>query len=104
MSARGKKPVVLSAPKPDVTTTNPTSSSVAPAVPAHVIYKLLAFTFAMMAGPISIYFFSLNRIFAGNSTYAGATAAITANVVLIGYVIVAFKEDQSEDLQQKKNE
>lgn len=34
----------------------------------------------------------------GNATYAGATAAIMANVVLIAYVIVAMKEDQSENM------
>lgn len=32
----------------------------------------------------------------GNSTYAGATAAITANAVLIAYLVVAIKDDQSE--------
>ncbi|KAI1002329.1 hypothetical protein K3495_g5873 [Podosphaera aphanis] len=74
----------------------------APAVPAHVIVKLLGFTVAMIAGPISCYFLSLNKIFAGNSTYAGATAAITANLVLIGYVMVAIWEDQGEESLEKK--
>lgn len=34
----------------------------------------------------------------GSSTWAGATAAVVANVVLIAYVIVAMKEDQSDRL------
>ena len=34
----------------------------------------------------------------GNSTWAGATAAIIANVVLVAYVIVAFRDDESEKL------
>lgn len=36
----------------------------------------------------------------GNSTYAGALAAIMANMVLIGYIFVAMAEDQSEQQQQ----
>ncbi|KAF2459990.1 hypothetical protein BDY21DRAFT_337079 [Lineolata rhizophorae] len=79
-------------------------SNIAPAVPAAVIYKLLGFTFAMITAPISIYFLSLNSIFGGNSTFAGFTAAISANVILIAYVVVAFKEDQSERLAEEQRQ
>lgn len=33
---------------------------------------------------------------AGNSTYAGALAAVMANAVLIGYIVVAMAEDQTD--------
>ncbi|MCJ1437550.1 vacuolar ATPase assembly integral membrane protein vma21 [Xylographa pallens] len=52
----------------------------------------------MVAGPIITYYLTLNTIFRGSSTWAGATAAIMANVVLVAYVIVAMKEDQSDRL------
>lgn len=82
-----------------------------------VIAKLLGFTFAMITLPIGSYFMAVNTIFkggqlpgsqadglsnaeqvTGNSTYAGALAALMANVVLIGYIVVAFQDDQSERL------
>ncbi|KAH8768495.1 vacuolar ATPase assembly integral membrane protein VMA21 [Hyaloscypha sp. PMI_1271] len=79
-------------------------SNITPAVPAHVIYKLLGFTFAMIVAPIGTYFLSVDTIFGGNSTWAGASAAIMANVVVIGYVIVAFQEDQSDALEAAEKE
>ncbi|KAK6431508.1 vacuolar ATPase assembly integral membrane protein vma21 [Oleoguttula sp. CCFEE 5521] len=88
--ASEKAPSHLAPPPP-----NP-KSNITPAVPASVIFKLLAFTFAMITLPIGSYFLSVKTIFKGNSTYAGALAAIMANVVLIGYVVVAFNDDKSE--------
>ncbi|RYP45100.1 hypothetical protein DL769_011481 [Monosporascus sp. CRB-8-3] len=85
------------------------SSSTAPAVPTgpssnrrDVILKLLAFTFAMVVVPIGSYFVTVNTVFGGNSTYAGGLAAIMANVVLVGYIIVAMNEDQSDQLAAKR--
>lgn len=40
----------------------------------------------------------------GNSTFAGATAAIMANIVLVAYVVVAMREDQSEAIEAAEKE
>ncbi|KAK8181151.1 vacuolar ATPase assembly integral membrane protein VMA21, partial [Phyllosticta citribraziliensis] len=72
--------------------------------PRSVIIKLLGFTLAMIALPIGSYFLTVNTIFGGNSTLAGGLAAVMANVVLIAYVVVAFKEDQSERLEAESKE
>jgi hypothetical protein len=84
-----------------------------------VIFKLLGFTFAMIVVPISSYFLTVHTVFkgssflftsaaslqcfysrprVGNSSLAGGLAALLANVVLISYVIVAMKEDDSDKL------
>jgi hypothetical protein len=76
----------------------------------------MGFTFAMMILPIGTYFFSVNLVFrgelgcifpqfrhwlcAGNATYAGGLAALMANVVLIAYVVMAFKDDQAEQAEE----
>lgn len=65
-------------------------------VGAAVIKTLLGFTAAMVIFPIGSYFVTVNTIFRGNSTFAGGFAALVANVVLIGYVIVAWKDDQED--------
>ncbi|KEF59845.1 uncharacterized protein A1O9_04693 [Exophiala aquamarina CBS 119918] len=78
------------------------SSDTTPAVPAHVIYKLLFFTAAMVCVPLGSYFFTLSFVFRGNASYAGGFAAVMANVVLIGYIIAAVKEDQSDKIEEKR--
>ncbi|KAM7207646.1 hypothetical protein V8F20_001913 [Naviculisporaceae sp. PSN 640] len=78
-------------------------SNITPAVPTSVIMKLLAFTLAMIVVPIGSYFLTVDNLFKGNSTYAGALAAIMANMVLIGYIIVAMAEDQSDTLGPAKD-
>lgn len=40
----------------------------------------------------------------GSTTWAGATAALMANVVLVAYVLVAMAEDQSERIEAEKRE
>ncbi|PHH54294.1 Vacuolar ATPase assembly integral membrane protein VMA21 [Ceratocystis fimbriata CBS 114723] len=77
-------------------------SDTAPAVPKQVIMKLMGFTLAMIICPIGSYFLTVNSVFKGNSSYAGGLAAIIANFVLIAYVIVAMREDQSEQHSEKK--
>ncbi|GAD99675.1 hypothetical protein PVAR5_8399 [Paecilomyces variotii No. 5] len=80
----------------------PVSSDVTPAVPADVIYKLLGFTAAMIVAPIGIYFLTVDAIFRGNSIWAAISAAVTANVILVAYIVVAWKDDQGERLVQEK--
>ncbi|BDD63582.1 vacuolar ATPase assembly integral membrane protein vma21 [Monascus purpureus] len=79
----------------------PADSDVTPAVPAPVIYKLLAFTAAMVFGPIGMYFLTVESIFKGNPIFSGITAAVTANVVLFAYIYVAWKEDQGDRLEEE---
>lgn len=38
----------------------------------------------------------------GNSTWAAISAAVTANIILVAYIVVAWKDDQGERLAQEK--
>jgi hypothetical protein len=91
-----------SAPPPDATTVPEGPSDIRPAVPSSVIAKLLFFTFALITVPIGTYFLTVKSLFSGNATYAGALAAVMANVVLVGYLIVAIQEDQTDRLEDEK--
>ncbi|KAJ4342987.1 vacuolar ATPase assembly integral membrane protein vma21 [Didymella glomerata] len=82
----------------------PGPSNISPAVPSGVIFKLMSFTFAMITLPIGTYFFTNAYVFNGNATYAGGLAALMANVVLIGYVIMAFMDDQKEQAEEAEKE
>ncbi|CUS10148.1 unnamed protein product [Tuber aestivum] len=83
---------------------NPKNDSGGPAVPGSVIAKLLLFTLAMVVAPLGSYFLTVNAVFSGNTTFAGATAAVVANVVLITYVLVAMAEDTREQEEAKKSQ
>ncbi|KKK12098.1 hypothetical protein P175DRAFT_0487172 [Aspergillus ochraceoroseus IBT 24754] len=72
----------------------PTDSDVSPAVPTHVILKLIGFTVAMITTPVGMYFVSVS--FGASTTVAGIVAAVMANVILVLYVYVAWQEDKEE--------
>uniref|UniRef100_A0A060T0J9 ARAD1C16896p n=1 Tax=Blastobotrys adeninivorans TaxID=409370 RepID=A0A060T0J9_BLAAD len=71
-----------------------------PEVPLTVVRKLIFFTAAMIIAPVSC-FFILQNVFNWGSIVSGGTAALVANIVLIGYVVAAFMED-TEEMKEKK--
>ncbi|RKP01022.1 hypothetical protein CXG81DRAFT_19120 [Caulochytrium protostelioides] len=67
-----------------------------PLVPPAVLAKLLAYSVAMFAAPLTVYFVGLERYFNNNTTLAGIAAAVTANVVLVLFVVDAMREDDAD--------
>ncbi|WFD06757.1 hypothetical protein MVES1_002111 [Malassezia vespertilionis] len=81
-----------------------TPSRVAPRGPdpaRGVYYKLALFSVALFVAPISAYFLAKDRWLSGNAVYAGGLAAIVANVVLGGYILMACLEDDGTQTKQK---
>nr|P0CS24.1 RecName: Full=Vacuolar ATPase assembly integral membrane protein VMA21 [Cryptococcus neoformans var. neoformans JEC21]P0CS25.1 RecName: Full=Vacuolar ATPase assembly integral membrane protein VMA21 [Cryptococcus neoformans var. neoformans B-3501A] len=69
-----------------------------------VLYKLVLFALLMAVVPIGTYFSTLNYLWDGASrcgfpsglcstTFAAISAIAAANLILVGYVVVAFRED-----------
>ncbi|QKX57419.1 uncharacterized protein TRUGW13939_04531 [Talaromyces rugulosus] len=85
----------------DIVNEKPTADT-APAVPRETIIKLLAFTLAMIVAPIGMYFLSVNTVLKGKPSFAGALAALTANVVLVAYIVVAWQEDKEDQAKRRE--
>lgn len=60
-------------------------------IPRFVLAKLLLFSFLVISLPLLVFYQSLQYL---GSTSSGILAALTANVVLIGYIIVAYAEGE----------
>ncbi|KAF8897424.1 hypothetical protein BD779DRAFT_1490739 [Infundibulicybe gibba] len=59
-----------------------------------VLVKLVLFSLALGAVPISSYFLALKYVWNGNATYAAITAVFAANIVLVAYIVVSLLEDK----------
>lgn len=88
-----RRPATNTGPSSNTLAPNLGPSDTTPVVSASVIHTLLLFTAAMVIFPIGSYFLTVNTVFRGNATFAGGFAALMANVVLIGYIVVAWQED-----------
>ncbi|KAG8763036.1 hypothetical protein FRC11_006326 [Ceratobasidium sp. 423] len=60
-----------------------------------VLFKLSGFSIALAVVPLSSYFLSKNYLWGGNSTYAALTAIISANVVLVAYILLSIADDRA---------
>jgi hypothetical protein len=69
----------------------------------NVLAKLLVFSLAIIALPISTYFISVDRLFSGNATYGAILAIIMTNVLIALYVVAAFMEDREDKVRKKED-
>ncbi|RKP06172.1 hypothetical protein THASP1DRAFT_25451, partial [Thamnocephalis sphaerospora] len=63
------------------------------------LLKLAAFSLSAALVPILTYFYTLDY-FGGSSTKSAIAAVVAANVIMFGYVAVAFAEDRAESKQK----
>ncbi|TFY83829.1 hypothetical protein EWM64_g196 [Hericium alpestre] len=65
-------------------------------VESGVLIKLVVFSISLGVVPLGSYFFTEKYVWNGNSTYAAITAIISANIVLVSYIILSLLEDREE--------
>lgn len=56
-----------------------------------VFFKLVIFSILVLVVPLSVFYITVSKGL--DSTFAGILAAVSANIVLIGYIIIAFLEE-----------
>ncbi|KIM29409.1 hypothetical protein M408DRAFT_328683 [Serendipita vermifera MAFF 305830] len=68
-----------------------------------VLAKLMIFSLALGIAPITAYFGTQKYLTPDNSIYPAVAAVVVANIILFGYVIVAFREDaQAQKMAQTR--
>ncbi|KNZ79909.1 Vacuolar ATPase assembly integral membrane protein VMA21 [Termitomyces sp. J132] len=64
-----------------------------------VLIKLILFSLSLGLVPITSFFASQRYMWNGNSTYAAITAVVSANIVLVAYIISSVLEDKGDTSQ-----
>lgn len=63
-------------------------------IPGAVLGKLIIFSMLAIALPIFVFYYTLQYY---GTTYAGVWAAVSANFVLIMYIIIAYLEGEDDE-------
>lgn len=59
-----------------------------------VLVKLLIFSAALAIAPVASYFLSKDYLWEGNTTLAAITAIMSANTVLVAYIVMSIREER----------
>ncbi|KAI9306150.1 hypothetical protein BJ944DRAFT_264032 [Cunninghamella echinulata] len=95
-SANNNNKIIKEKPTTEATATRPNISKA-------VIIKLLVFSALLFIAPIATYYYSVDNVFSGNRNYAAGAAALTANLVVICYILAAMLEDMQNNNNNNKS-